>query len=245
MQLIHPDQIRITGSHYVQAASILEVFAEDRRQSVLRIPLEERRRQLESIPWVAQATVRRALPNALQVEITERTPIAFLREGSGLSLIDINGVILQKPLRDSFHFPVVMGLRADTPLDDREERMRLFAGFMQSVESAHLGASNQVSEVDLSDSHDLVAALTGLQPEIVDGATATADSAEPLLVHFGDGNFETKYQTLLEKIGDVRAKVGPISSIDLRFDGELIANPDVTAVAPVPAPKARAARRSR
>ena len=244
MALIHPDQIHLTGNHYVQTASVLEIFARDRTHSVLRIPLEERRRQIEALPWVAQATVRRALPNTLQVMIIERTPIAFLREGSSLSLIDINGVILQKPLRDNFHFPVVKGIGPDAPLDDREERMHLFAGFMQGVESARPGASNQVSEVDLSDDHDLVATLTGVQPDFVNSVSPVADSAAPLLVHFGDGNFEAKYQTLLEKIGEVRAKVGPLESVDLRFDGELIANPEIAAVPPQPASKARAARRS-
>ncbi len=245
MALIHPDQIHLTGNHYVEAASVLEIFAADRNHSVLRIPLEERRRQIEALPWVAHATVRRALPNTLQVQITERTPIAFLRQGSSLSLIDIDGVILQKPLRDNFHFPVVKGIVGDTPLDDREERMHLFAGFMQGMESARPGASNQVSEIDLSDDHDLIATLTGVQPELVDSAIPTTDSAAPLLVHFGDGNFETKYQTLLEKIGEVRAKVGALESVDLRFDGELIANPETAAVPPQPAPKAHAARRSR
>jgi cell division protein FtsQ len=247
MALVHPSQVHLTGNHYVESAAVLEIFAADRGQSVLRIPLEERRRQVEAIPWVAQATVRRALPDTLQVDITERTPIAFLREGTGLSLIDINGVILQRPLRDNFHFPVVTGIRSDMPLDDREERMHLFSGFMQGVEAARPGASNQVSEVDLSDDHDLQATLTGLQSDFVDGSSGAAmDAAAPLLVHFGDGDFESKYQTLLEKIAEVRAKVGPIQSIDLRFDGELVANPETAAVAPQQAAsKVRAAGHSR
>jgi len=244
MELIHPDQVHLTGNHYVQSAAVLEKFARDSGKSVLRIPLDERRREIEELPWVAQATVRRALPNTLQVDITERTPIAFLREGTGLSLVDIHGVILQRPLRDNFHFPVVKGIGGDTPLDDREERMHLFAGFMQGVESARPGASNQVSEVDVSDDHDLVATLTGVEPTFENSATRVADSAAPLLVHFGDSNFEAKYQTLLEKIDEVRAKVGPLESVDLRFDGELIANPEVAAVAPQSATKAHAARHS-
>jgi cell division protein FtsQ len=248
MQLVHPDQVHISGNHYVEPASVLEIFAADRNQSLLRIPLEERRRQLQAIPWVAEATVRRALPNTLEVDIVERTPIAFLREGSGLSLIDIHGVILEKPLRDEFHFPVVTGIRADMPIDDREERMHLFAGFLQGIDAVRPAAADQVSEVDLADDHDLCATLTGLQPEVVNGAAdSSVDDSAPLLVHFGDGDFQSKYQTLLEKIGDVRAKLGPVESIDLRFDGELVADPQPAVVAPQPAPKpatARAARHS-
>jgi cell division protein FtsQ len=252
MELIHPGQVHLVGNHYVEPAAVLEIFAADQNSSVLRIPLEERRRQIEAIPWVAQATVRRALPNTLQVDIIERTPIAFLRQGNGTSLIDIHGVILEKPLREDFHFPVVTGIRGDTPADDREQSMHLFAGFMQGVEAARSGAAEQVSEVDVSDLRDLRASLTGLQAGFGDNATyAAADASSPILVHFGDGDFEAKYQTLLGKIAEVRARVGPIDSIDLRFDGELIANPDSVTLAPqqpaasdAKAPLARAGKHS-
>jgi hypothetical protein len=39
----------------------------------------ERREALETLPWVEQAHVQRVLPNRIRVEITERTPVAFLR----------------------------------------------------------------------------------------------------------------------------------------------------------------------
>jgi cell division protein FtsQ len=241
MSLIHPDQVQVKNNHYVDPSAIVEVFAADRGHSVLRIPLDERRHQLEAIPWIEQATVRRALPNTLQIEITERTPIAFLREGSALSLVDVHGVILDRPLREDFHFPVVTGIRADMPIDDREARMHLFAGFMQGVESARAGSADQVSEVDVSDDHDLRATLIGLQSGVVDSTGAT--SAAPVTVHFGDSDFQAKYQALLEKIGEVRAKTGPLESIDMRFDGEIVADPDTATVAAVHvAPKPAAAK---
>jgi cell division protein FtsQ len=180
------------------------------------------------------------------VDITERTPIAFLREGSGLSLIDIHGVILERPLRDDFHFPVVTGIRTDMPIDDREQRMHLFAGFLQGIDAVRPAAAEQVSEVDLADGHDLCATLMGLQPEVVNASSdSSVDDSAPLLVHFGDGDFQAKYQTLLEKIGDVRAKLGPVESIDLRFDGELVANPEAPVVAPQPVSKATVSRAAR
>ena len=228
MELLHPDQVAIAGNHFVDRAAILEIFAPDRGVSVLRIPLEERRKQLDAIPWVAQATVRRALPNTLQVDITERTPIAFLRQGSGLSLVDIHGVILESPQRNAFQFPVVTGIQASMTPDDRETRMELFAGFMQGVEAARAGAADQVSEVDLSDEHDLRATLTGLQTVSVSGSGDTFAAPAPLLVHFGDNDFQAKYRTLLDKIDEVRAKTGPLDSVDLRFNGELVASPDTT-----------------
>ena len=220
MALVHPEQVILSGNHYVAPASVLEIFAADRGKSVLRIPLDERRRQLESLSWIEQATVRRALPNRIEVEIAERTPIAFVREASDMALVDIHGVILERPLEGNFHFPVVTGIGADMALEDREKRMQLYSGFAQQIETAHAGALDQVSEVDLTDEHDVRATLTGL-----------GGSDAPVLVHFGDSDFAGKYQTLVEDIGQWRAKAGPVESVDLRFSREAVVNQDASAVA--------------
>jgi cell division protein FtsQ len=267
MALIHSNQVELTGNHYVQRGSVLAVFKSDQGHSVLRIPLTERRRQLEAIPWVEQAVVRRALPNRIEVEITERVPIAFLRQGSDLALVDIHGVILDRPLKANFHFPVVTGIREDMTPDEREKRMQLFAGFTQQVDSARAGSMEKVSEVDLSDARDLRASISGLNGDSVssgnapnpawDNAAGTLPVVQTdslVLVHFGDKDFETKYRTLLDDFGQWHAKTGRVESVDLRFDGEAVVNPDTTLaqqineqpVAPLrPAPKAvHAAHRS-
>jgi len=170
--------------------------------------------------------VRRALPNRIEVEITERTPVAFVREASDMALVDVHGVILERPLEGNFHFPVVTGIGADMALEDREKRMQLFSGFAQQIESAHAGALDQVSEVDLADDHDVRATMIGV------GADASASQADAaVLVHFGDSEFAGKYQTLVDDIGQWRAKAGPIESVDLRFSREAVVNQDRTAMA--------------
>ncbi|MGA8224569.1 MAG: FtsQ-type POTRA domain-containing protein [Candidatus Acidiferrales bacterium] len=250
MALVHPEQIELAGNHYVQRASVLAIFSADRGHSVLRIPLAQRRHQLEAIPWVEQATVRRALPNKIEIEITERTPVAFLRQGSELSLLDIHGVILERPIKGNFHFPVITGISADLPQDDRERRMLMFAGFTQQAESARPGAMEQVSEVDLSDANDLRATITGLPGGNAGGASGGQADA-PVLVHFGDGDFLTTYRTLLADFPMWRAKAGRVESVDLRFNGQAVVNPDTQAGSqqvaeqrpPKPAP-AKAAKKS-
>src|SRR5271156_3945813 len=215
MALIHSSQVALTGNNYVPRAGVLAIFKPDQGRSVLRIPLTERRRELEAIPWVAQATVRRALPNHIEVEITERVPIAFLRQGSDLALVDIHGVMLERPLKANFHFPVVTGIREDMTSEERERRMQLFAGFTQQVESTHAGAMERVSEVDLSDASDLRATISGLNGDRAfgesisdqsskDSAAHRDDMDSPVLVHFGDNDFEAKYRTLLDGIGQWR-----------------------------------------
>ncbi|HUO35225.1 MAG TPA: hypothetical protein VMU43_09560, partial [Candidatus Acidoferrum sp.] len=51
-------------------------------------------------------------------------------------------------------------------------------------------------------------------------------SEAPIKVHFGDSDFAAKYRTLLDKIGEWRATVGRIESVDLRFNGEAVVNQD-------------------
>jgi len=251
MALIHPEQVGLVGNSYVSRASVLEVFADDRGRSVLRIPLDERRREIEAIPWVERAIVRRALPNSIQVEITERIPVAFLREPNDMALIDGHGVILDRPLQGDFHFPVIAGIGADMPLEDREKRVQLFSGFTQQIDSAHAGAMEQVSEVDLSDEHDVRATISGLQGGFAPGDASSPDASQggvsvdaPVTVHFGDSDFADKYQTLIEDIGQWRAKAGRIESVDLRFSREAVVNQDSTLVAQRRAPQL-AARKSR
>jgi cell division protein FtsQ len=249
MALVHPEQVELSGNHYVTRGSVLAIFRADQGRSVLRIPLNERRQQIQAIPWVSEAIVRRALPNKIEVEITERAPIAFLRQGSDLALVDIHGVILERPLKAKFHFPVVTGIHEDMTSEECERRMQLFAGFSQQVELTRAGAMEQVSEVDLSDASDLRATISGLNGDNVfaGGSNQLSDKSDhqsaapsdsPVLVHFGDNDFGTKYRTLLDGIGQWRAKTGRVESVDLRFNGEAIVNPDSPVIAvPQPAPR--------
>lgn len=258
MALVHPSQVALSGNHQVSRAAVLEIFSVDRGRSVLHIPLEERRRQLESLPWVEQATVRRVLPNYIQVELVERVPVAFLREGSDMALVDVHGLILDRPLEGDFHFPVVTGIRPGMPLDQRERRMQLYSGFLQQVDAARPGASDLVSEVDVTDASNLKATLSGLPVATgkapAGGYANTWDKSDgPLLVQFGDRDFESRYQTLLDNIGQWRATAGRVESVDLRFSREVVVNPEeppanATAAATVvetPKPEARSSRRAR
>jgi cell division protein FtsQ len=242
MALASPSQVDLTGTHFVARSSVLEIFSPDRGRSVLRVPLAERRAQIEALPWVERATVRRALPNRIEVEIVERTPIAFARDGTDLFLADKDGMILDRPLEADFHFPVVTGVTAAMPREERARRMQLMSDFMNQIRQIRADAGDSVSEIDLSDATDVQATFANLQ-----GAGATVPGA--LLVHFGDADFHDKFQVLLNNVGQWQAAAGRIAAVDLRFAREVVVNPENPAPAspptakavPAPAPPVRAA----
>lgn len=219
MALANPSQVEIRGTHYATRASVLDIFSPDRGRSVLRIPLSERRTQIEALPWVQSAVVRRALPNRVQVQIVERTPVAFLREGTELMLVDAQGVILDRPAEGNFHFPVVTGMNSAMPLDARAHRMQMMTDFMKQIREVRADAGDSVSEIDLSDATDLQATLAGLDA----GSTQIPGA---VLVHFGNADFHDKFQVLLNNIVQWQAAAGRIASVDLRFEREVVVNPE-------------------
>lgn len=224
------DQIEITGSHYVGRDVVTEKFSADLGRSILRVPLDARRAALEAVPWVEQASVQRVLPNRIRVDLAERTPVAFLRSGYQLELIDAGGVILERPLEGDFAFPVVSGISEAMPAADRAQRMSLFAQFLKDIDLAQPGGSERVTEVELSDAQDVRASLAGLGDE----------GQAPLLVRFGDSDFVNKYRLLIENIGHWRSSVGRVESVDLRFSRQVVVNPESSArAAAVATPRAK------
>ena len=219
--LAAPEQVEVTGNRYVSREAVVNLFAPDQGRSVLRVPLAARRQALERIAWVGQAHVLRILPNRIRVELVERQPVAFLRSGGDLALIDASGVILERPTKGEFHFPVVTGIGETMPRSERERRMKLFVDFMSETEQVRTGANEHLSEADLSDATDLRATLAGL-PDVA----AASDGPQAVLVHFGAGEFGDKFRLLLENYSQWSAAAGHVESIDLRFRGQVVVNPE-------------------
>ena len=220
MLLLKPDQIELSGNRIVSREAVLQQFVHDRNRSVLRIPLDVRRSQLEQIPWVESASVQRILPNRLRIELTERTPVAFARNGNELALIDAHGVVLDRPRGEDLHFPIVTGVSEDLPRDQREKRMQTYEAFMKDVDLVRGGSSDRVSEIDLSNPKDLRVVMTGL---------ASANDSQAVTIHFGSSEFTGKYKMLVDNFSQWQANAGHVQSIDLQYSRQVVVNPDPSA----------------
>jgi cell division protein FtsQ len=220
MLLLKPDQIEVNGNRIVSREAVLQQFVHDRNRSVLQVPLDTRRSQLEQIPWVESASVQRILPNRLRIELTERTPVAFARNGNELALIDAHGVILDRPRGEELHFPIVTGVSEDLPRDQREKRMQTYEEFLKDVDLVRGGSSDRVSEVDLSNPKDLRVVMTGL---------ASANDSQAVTIHFGASEFTGKYKMLVDNFSQWQANAGRVQSIDLQYSRQVVVNPDGSA----------------
>lgn len=235
MLLLKPDQIEISGNHIVAREAILEKFYRDRGHSVVRIPLEARRSAIEQLSWVESASVQRILPNRIRVELTERTPVAFLRVGTELALIDAYGVILDRPAGEDLHFPIVTGLSENLPREERQRRMQTYQQFLQQIDSVKADSSDQVSEVDLSNPKDLRAVMAGFPG---------SENSQAVTIHFGAPEFSGKYRMLIDNFKQWQANAGCVQSVDLQFSRQVVLNPDSNACGSGSQPGAVAAVRT-
>jgi cell division protein FtsQ len=217
MLLLKPDQIDVSGNHIVLREEVLKLFVHDRDRSVVRIPLDARRSQIEELSWVQEARVQRILPNHLRVRILERTPVAFFRNGTELTLIDSHGVLLDRPEDEDFHFPIVTGLSESMPREEREKRMATYTEFMKVIDLVRPGSSDRVSEIELGNPRDLRAVLTGL---------GGGQDPQAVTVHFGRDDFTGKYRMLVENFAQWQANAGTVQSIDLQYSRQVVVNPD-------------------
>jgi len=219
MLLVKPEQIEVNGNHIVSREAVLQQFVRDRGRSVLRIPLDSRRSALEEISWIESAMVQRILPNRIRVDLTERTPIAFLRNGTELALIDARGVILDRPHGEDLQFPIVTGLSENMPREERGKRMQTYQEFLKDIDLVRSGSSDRVSEIDLSNPKDLRAVMTGI---------VNATDPQALTIHFGASDFTGKYRMVVENFAQWQASNGRVHSIDLQYAKQVVLNPDTS-----------------
>jgi cell division protein FtsQ len=219
MLLIKPEQIEVNGNHIVSREAVLQQFVRDRGRSVLRVPLDSRRSALEEISWVESATVQRILPNRIRIDLIERTPIAFLRNGTELALVDAHGVILDRPRGEDLQFPIVTGLSENMPREERCKRMQTYQEFMNDIDLVRSGSSDRVSEIDLANPKDLRAVMTGI---------ANPTDPQALTIHFGASDFTGKYRMVVENFAQWQASNGRVHSIDLQYAKQVVLNPDTT-----------------
>jgi cell division protein FtsQ len=206
------ENIQATGLSEVPRAEILPVFGEDIGKNTFFIHLSDRRKQLEQIPWIERATVMRLLPDQIRVSVVERTPIAFVRLGSQIELVDANGVLLSMSpagmTKHHYSFPVLTGIDERDPLPSRHLRMAVYQRLMADLDSNGQHFSEQISEIDLTDPED----ARVLMPE----------QGADIVAHFGDEQFLTRYQRYKSHIAEWRAQYPRLAAVDLRYDTQVV-----------------------
>ena len=204
--------IEATGLTEVSRKQMLPVFGEDIGRNIFFVPLSERRRELEEIPWVEHATVMRVLPDQIRVSLVERKPVAFVRQGNTIGLVDANGVLLSMTAatmaQHHYSFPVVTGIDPGDPIASRKARMGVYLRMVADLDESNQHFSEQISEIDLTDPED----ARVLMPE----------QGDDILAHFGEDQFAVRFRRYKENIAQLRKQFPQLKSVDLRYDHDMV-----------------------
>ena len=224
------DNIELVGLTNVTRAQIMEIMGGDIGRNIFFIPLDRRQKQLEQIPWVESASVMRFAPDRIRIQIHERMPIAFARVGSKVMLADSGGSLMDLSSKKKYSFPVIIGMSSAEPLSTRASRMKIYHELIRELDSSGGHYSQDLSEVDLSDPEDVKVLANDPDGEV--------------LVHLGSSNYLDRFKIYIAHLREWRQQFQKLDSVDLRYDRQIIVNPDLgpgTKQPPISAAAARAA----
>ena len=206
------DNIEVTGMQNVTKAQIMEVMGADIGRNIFFIPLTQQKAQLEQIPWVESASVMRFVPNRLQSGNPRTHSNCICPRRPRIFLIDAGGTLMDFPPKHKYSFPVILGMNPGEPLSTRAPRMKAYNELVQELDSGGARYSQDLSEVDLSDLDNLKVRVNN--PAEMAGRTRILRLPESL-------------QDLRSHVQEWRRQFQKLESVNLRYDNQVIVNPDM------------------
>ena len=157
------------------------------------------------------AAVTRILPHGLLVHITERTPVAYVDVDGRVSLVDEDGVFMDKP---ETGLMISLWSTAWTVWSMRRiaaPRLAHYMDFMRQLGVEAPRAGWMISEISLADEEDLKALLIRGQ--------------QTVQVHFGDRDFSERFRNFLAMLPEIQKSNDKIDSVDLRYHNQIVVDP--------------------
>jgi len=115
--------------------------------------------------------------------------------------------------KHKYSFPVILGMNPGEPLSTRAPRMKIYSEMVSELDSGGARYSQDLSEVDLSDLDNLKVRVN--------------DPAGDVLVHLGSSDYLKRYKIYVTHAQEWRQQFQKLESVNLRYDNQVIVNPDL------------------
>lgn len=210
-------RITVEGNSRLSQGEVLSLLDGLPGRHMLFLSLTDWRGKLLASPWVADAALRRVLPDTVDVVVSEHRPVGIGRLDGGLYVIDERGGIIDEfgPNHVDMDLPLIDGLAArgdgQTGRPAVDQRRAALALRLLASLQPHPDLAGRVSQVDVSDLDDAVVVLKG-------------DTA---LVRIGQDEFVERLRSYLDLAPTLREKVPRIDYVDLRFGERVYVRPQV------------------
>jgi cell division septal protein FtsQ len=208
------------GCRELDQKELEEVIRQSFPKNILRIDLRQLKKRLEKETWAKRVEIRRVLPSDLVIYVEERTPSVILEIRGELMMADADGTVMDRYDRKwgKLDMPVFKGVLGEDAesyrLYQEENAARIHQGLemLTDIESGSPSYARRISEVDISDRKNLKILLVD-------------DTAE---IYLGDKDYLKRFRTLMENLKqyqELKNQYAEFSSIDMRFDGNIIYRP--------------------
>jgi cell division protein FtsQ len=131
------EKVVIKGNKNLPESEIVNALNADVGTSLFSLDLEKVHSRIKNLSWVEYASVRRILPNIIEVDITERKPIAIWQNNMKLALIDSEGSIIStKNIQKFSGLLHVVGKDANLHADSLYEHLKASPEILENIISA-------------------------------------------------------------------------------------------------------------
>jgi cell division protein FtsQ len=115
---------------------------------------------------------------------------------------------------------VIVGMNTGEPPSTRAARMKIYNDVVRQLDSGGAHYAQELSEIDLSDPDDVKVLANNRAGEV--------------LVHLGSSNYLERYKIYVTHVQDWQQQFDKLESVDLRYDRQIIVNPDLQGTAKQP-----------
>jgi cell division protein FtsQ len=199
--------------------------------NILAVNLAAARKRLLSDPWIAEAHLRREVPDGIRIQVREHRAAAVIDLGRKY-LVDDRGIIFKDLEADEDNgLPVIEGLRyADIRIEAPARGIRFLTAAAGAEEAAAEGAlyDAAVSAIQLGDPQNETGRILRIQADREAGLIL-ATSGEPRIIKLGFGDYPGKIAALAQLLPRLRhlntAAWPGIQSIDLNDLNRIVVQP--------------------
>ena len=136
--------VALAGNQHLTREEILAIAGVTGHSSLLFLDAGAARGELTANPWIADATVQKLYPQQLQVTVREREAYALWQHQGRLSVIAVDGTVLQTYVAPRFaHLPMVVGRGAETKAKDFLDVLDRYPDVREQVRAAVLVAERR------------------------------------------------------------------------------------------------------
>jgi len=181
--------ISVRGTEMIAQREVLNLADIDSHSNILTLNLKEISRKIETNPWIKSVSIGRELPDRLVIEVTERYPAALVLVDGNFCIMDRNGYIFKKYVKnDGVNLPVLSGFSKNGTINrGLIKKATILLSFISS--NRNFPRMEHISEIYGDDTYGFSLFARG-----------------GLCLHLGFGNYESKLERLRPVMTDLTRK---------------------------------------